>query len=408
LHIFASVLGNISLTTRLLPLVITIGLMIATTSIWCLRERKSIRELLRTRLGFSCMVFFFMLAIHLNGTQIFYAKLGLFRAVWLGIAMLFLAWILVHHFVRRGVAFPRWFTGLFTAISGLATILIILEITFIFPSRTHGFAITFSSMNWYYRYGGPYDEEGYRERVIPEGDFAGKKIMLLIGDSFLAGSGVRDINDRFSAHMQEALKNQFIVVNRGQGGNDTKLELASLRSYKHKPDLVVLCWVPNDIFVAAESVGYQFPNAPGYEDVNPVMRFFASRSYLGNYLYWSRPHVEFPGFADLMKSLYKNQTVLDLHFKDLAAIKSVCDSLHAPLAVVLFPHMNAESGYCIEPIKQFLNSAGIPSLDLQPVYRNLPVADLIVNPNDAHPNEKAHQLAADAILEFLSAQRLVR
>jgi hypothetical protein len=47
---------------------------------------------------------------------------------------------------------------------------------------------------------------------------------------------------------------------------------------------------------------------------------------------------------------------------------------------------------------------GVPHLDLLPVYVDYADAELVVNRFDAHPNEFAHSLAAEAIGRFLKKE----
>ena len=75
-------------------------------------------------------------------------------------------------------------------------------------------------------------------------------------------------------------------------------------------------------------------------------------------------------------------------------------------AVVLYPLMEGfETGYPLAAIHQkartMAQNAGLPVLDLAPVFANRKTSDLWVHPTDHHPNGAAHALAAAAILEWL-------
>ena len=56
-------------------------------------------------------------------------------------------------------------------------------------------------------------------------------------------------------------------------------------------------------------------------------------------------------------------------------------------------------------LDDFWHSIDVPRLDLLPVFAPYPARKLVVNAHDAHPNELAHALAAEAIARFLE-QRL--
>ena len=79
------------------------------------------------------------------------------------------------------------------------------------------------------------------------------------------------------------------------------------------------------------------------------------------------------------------------------------------LCVVTFPFMHAlgpnyEYRFIHQELDQLWRSLDVPHLDLLPVYQDLPTRKLTVNRFDAHPNERAHALAAAAIDEFLTRQ----
>jgi hypothetical protein len=66
-----------------------------------------------------------------------------------------------------------------------------------------------------------------------------------------------------------------------------------------------------------------------------------------------------------------------------------------------YPFLNAH-----RQIVAWCDAAGVEVLDLEPVFRERAGDDLTVNRFDAHPNEKAHRIAADAICDHLLADLL--
>jgi len=82
-------------------------------------------------------------------------------------------------------------------------------------------------------------------------------------------------------------------------------------------------------------------------------------------------------------------------------------------AVVTFPWMQLLlTREAVDPMHEvlarFWREQGVPHLDLLPLYRDLPAAELVVNARDTHPNARAHAIAADAILEFLERDVLTQ
>jgi len=77
------------------------------------------------------------------------------------------------------------------------------------------------------------------------------------------------------------------------------------------------------------------------------------------------------------------------------------------LSVVIFPFLHAlgqnyEYQVAHDKVAGLCQELNIACLDLLPIYRDMPARSLTVNPFDAHPNELANQLAADAIADFMS------
>jgi hypothetical protein len=56
-------------------------------------------------------------------------------------------------------------------------------------------------------------------------------------------------------------------------------------------------------------------------------------------------------------------------------------------------------------LNAFWAEQAVPHLDLLPAFLKFSGKDLVVNPHDPHPNEKAHEVAAVEIEKFLNLPR---
>jgi hypothetical protein len=67
--------------------------------------------------------------------------------------------------------------------------------------------------------------------------------------------------------------------------------------------------------------------------------------------------------------------------------------------VLLWPHLTAidASQPALDRVRAVFNERGVSLVDMTPILRTYPTAQLIVNRFDAHPSITAHQLAADAL-----------
>jgi hypothetical protein len=86
----------------------------------------------------------------------------------------------------------------------------------------------------------------------------------------------------------------------------------------------------------------------------------------------------------------------------LSQLHRECKEGHAEFRMVIFPFLHDLSGDdafhdARARIVDFCRSEKIPVLDLDPVFREHAGENLMVSRFDAHPNERAHAIAAEAI-----------
>lgn len=285
-----------------------------------------------------------------------------------------------------------------TGLSVLLFLFMLAEISFLFLARTHQFMPTFANLNWYRRYDNPINELGYRDQEHKEK--SGKKKLLVVGDSFVAGSGIENIKDRFH---ELAGKDNYEVFTIAKGGWETKLQGKALAEYPFDPDIIVLSWLPNDILDAGKDFGKEYRLKWSYEDLDPVSSFFVHHSYSLNYLYWSFQHGEFSDYAKHLDHLFAEKQILKRHFEDLDKIIKSSQEKGAPLVVVVWPFFgdsDRSNKYC-EPVIRFFQGNGVKVVDLRETFANLELSAYLQNVNDAHPNEKAHALVGKKLAEVL-------
>src|SRR5438876_9545496 len=101
--------------------------------------------------------------------------------------------------------------------------------------------------------------------------------------------------------------------------------------------------------------------------------------------------------------------VWQLQMQRLDSLRNMVNAASGHLLVVTFPFLHAlgpkyEYRFIHDEMKEFWRERGVPQLDLLGIYQNIPPAKLVVNRFDAHPNEDAHRLAAEAIGRFLERE----
>ena len=133
---------------------------------------------------------------------------------------------------------------------------LILEILFSSFVISDGFNFTLASHRWFEKYWHPINSLGYRDIEHSPAEFRDKRVIWVVGDSFVAGQGISRIKDRFSDVLQRNLGDQYLVAIVAQPGWNTADEYRAILSYPHKPKRIILSYLFNDIIGANLKLGY--------------------------------------------------------------------------------------------------------------------------------------------------------
>jgi hypothetical protein len=269
-----------------------------------------------------------------------------------------------------------------------------------------GFAITLASQRWlelHYAW----NSKGFRDREHAPEDFAGKRALFVVGDSFAAGSGVPNQTDRFSDQLATRLGNDWRIANLAIGGWDTTDELEALRNYPIKPDIVLMSYYLNDIQHAVENQGHEF--VPPLPQPPALLRPLIDNSYFANTVYWRafRAKAQFvkDSYWDNLKRYYADASVWGEHAQALRDFAAYCRESNIELYVLIFPNLSAveDSKPITEKVASLFDGLGVATLDLTPVLAGRPAQELVVNAVNAHPNEAVHHEVAALLESFLRA-----
>jgi hypothetical protein len=272
---------------------------------------------------------------------------------------------------------------------------------------TDALAYTKVSKRWFdrhfvYNKAGARDNVEYMMRVEP-----GTRRVSFVGDSFAAGHGIKNVEDRF-ANVIRAKHSNWDVHVLAVVGNDTDMELdlvTGLRQKGYEFDCVVLVYCLNDI-----------------SDLSPdwlksVAEVYADRNRGG----WLRQHSY---FLDIVYHRYKaahdprvsqyytfvrdgyRGSIWETQKAQLRKMRDFVGANGGRFVVVTFPFLQLEGpNYEFQSVHDQLNlfwkEMGVPHLDLQPVFAGEKPEKITLNRYDAHPNEYANKLAAKAIDQFL-------
>lgn len=237
---------------------------------------------------------------------------------------------------------------------------------------------------------------------------SGKRRVTFIGDSFAAGHGIKNVEDRF-ANQLRARHPDWEIHLLANVGLDTQSEInlvrkAAVRGYEF--DEVVLVYCLNDVCDLLMAPGQPFEGRlPALDQMPP---WFIRGSYFLDLFYnryQARQNPYVRNYFSFVKDGYRGE-FWEAQKKRLLELRDLVQAQGGTLKVVTFPFFHAlgdryEYRFVHEELDQFWQSNSVPHLDLLPVYAGYSSRQLTVNPYDAHPNELASRLAAEAIDRFL-------
>lgn len=272
---------------------------------------------------------------------------------------------------------------------------------------TDSFAFTLTTQRWLERHfqkngWGVRDNVEYRVARDPE-----RRRITFLGDSFTAGHGVADVEDRFANRIRRA-RTDWEVHALARNGIHTETQIETLEQLLRRGyeiDTVVLAYGLNDAVELSDAWRRSLRKLKAHFATDDRL---VRSSYLANTLYFrfqrSRS-VDMAGYYGSVRDHYAGDdwralTRLFVRLHDLVA------QHRGELQVVVFPFFHAMApDYAYRDLHEqvcgFWQARGVSCLDLAEAYREHASEELVVNRYDAHPNAFAHELAAGALLEFL-------
>ncbi|HHG85134.1 MAG TPA: SGNH/GDSL hydrolase family protein, partial [Bacteroidetes bacterium] len=312
------------------------------TGIIVIRAPRHIRFYINDSFKFNLFIFVILSGILLSTNVVLPGKWRFARIILILGILFFLANMFYLGVVKKRedkAELHPFYRNLGVSLFGLSFILLVLEIVFMFFTNTHRFNGTLASRSWFIR-NWELNAEGYRDRPYDVQKIEGKTKVLLLGDSFVAGHGLKNPEDRFSNLLQKELGENYYVFNLGVGGSDVADEFQRLKAFSYRPDYLLYSYYPNDIERDGEMGGLVLPKPRSYNDVWFIPRFFIRRSYLLNFIYWQFPHYdELVDYKGYLKQCYSFPKVMEIHTAHLDSIIDFAKQFEAPMAAVVFPFL---------------------------------------------------------------------
>lgn len=289
-------------------------------------------------------------------------------------------------------------------------------ITFNYDTSGPGGKYVITHCNWYNSYVSN-NEWGFWERSIAEFNNPPERkdqiVIAVVGDSFTWGQGIKGKKFRFTERLEKKLNStsggkKVSVLNFGRGGADTLQEIEIVNKFLSKihPDMVLLCYLSNDILFKC-----------GLEDYDKTWERLSTIIPTVNLIYWRLvSSVTFKDvgrkYMEIIVNSYNDADTFKKHMHDLQIFFTDARRIGAkPVFVLLpfrqmwqlFPEKTRDDIY--NRIKKSVKLDGVPVIDLTYIEKKYTLDDFVVNAFDAHPNENIHEEFAEAIYSWLSQNK---
>jgi len=341
--------------------------------------------------------YFFIMAIIVSSIVLFIAIFIISKYLW-----------------TRESKIRKYFIKLCITAFTVILLFLVTEVYFrFFFIQTDNFAFTLSSKLWLSKYWTPINSFGYRDTEHSESSLNGKKIIFVVGDSFVAGYGIKNYQDRFPNVLQKKLGQDYVVINIAQGGWATEDEYNAILSYPHKPDIIVLSYSMNDITDSAsvQKMGLGINKSINLPPTTGIIKYFCDVSYSFNYFYYrlyrfykSRDINE----ASLKNTLtcFLNETIWQNHKSSLLNIINYAKDQKIELIVLVFPLLVTRRAMKFGKIftsktVDFMKLNKVTVIDLVDKLMGRDPQELTVNALDGHPSVKLNREIGNLLVEYV-------
>ncbi len=307
---------------------------------------------------------------------------------------------------NRGRIWPLLLCNLLTLILLAATILLVGEIwRRFFVDESDAFGLSLVSQRWHNRHyringAGARDSIEYSLQIKH-----GCRRLTILGDSFTAGYGIKDVEKRFANLLRHRLGPAWevhVIAGDGMDTGEEILQIKEAAEQGYELDILLLAYCLNDIADLAPDWQARLSriyDSPLLKNTIVKNSFFLNMLACRLLAATNQDIANYYGFVH--KAYFGHEW--QIQQTRLSNLATFCKQSGTQLLVVTFPFLHRlgtdyEYQKTHENLDAFWVEQDIPHLDLLAVYRGHQPASLMVNSRDPHPNEYAHAMAAKAIL----------
>lgn len=259
-----------------------------------------------------------------------------------------------------------------------------------------------------------YDQYGLRASNLPPSETS--KNLVVVGDSFVFGAGLKSPQDRFSEKVGRRFP-ELHVINLAFPGWDTKTETTQVEKYldetKAAIPLVMLTYFFNDIEEDVTSADRERLFSPVPEpkptSLDRALQALSKQSrFIELFYYRFRfPRLIRPRLEQILTS-YRDPEILARHLATLETFRSAVSKKYgASVVMILLPYLHNDQllrdNAFYDPFRRLLHQHGFECIDMQPIFAEYAAKKLQVNRFDPHTNAFANDLIAEEVIRYLDA-----
>ena len=266
------------------------------------------------------------------------------------------------------------------------------------------------------------NEEGLRERPMAAFDAERDKIVVLVGDSFGLGHGVRVV-DRFSSVLETRLDREYPaeryrIFNACRSGRNTEQVARKMERYVKsfaRVDRVVYSFFLNDPipkerlkeWVKVEGRFEDFTHLRSRSNADSA-RFLAGRDSYA--VRWFARRLQRQQIAGETIEWYRQLYINNPHWPQtrqlLRRMKTYCSAKGIAFSLVVWPVFYQLDAYPLTEVHELIEAVawqeGIHHVDLLPLFAGKDAREYRVHPTDFHPNSLAHAEAAAFLYDAIT------
>ncbi len=266
------------------------------------------------------------------------------------------------------------------------------------------------------------NEAGFRDVNHSLRKPEGTTRIVVVGDSFTFGAGVKQVDDLYFKILEQKLQQEypaqtFKSVSIAKKGWSTAQEFKAFKTLgmNYNPDLVILGYVLND----PESPEIKARKSSEFHDDHLLPYPYGKFLYATSFAYFiiekklkSLPFLrdETIQQSDYIREIFSGDN-LKQHKTILRDFLAYIQAQDMEVIVVLFPSLR----YVHSPsypysemhqiVAQTVRESGARFLDLLDPLKNSGITNLTVSEFDGHPNEDVHRIAAAALFDLIYKER---